>query len=197
MWLWTLSTGGNGGSFDDHESQVGDAEEGGSGKRGKMAGFVLEYDAARKIAQGLGAHLETLSTLVEVKGDKARLLPVSERTPYLFGQGSPAVKKERKKKKELQTTLSGGPARDERETVPANELVLPSPGSTVLDRLHQAMLLFSTGRSDALKRFIEEDIGQDQGLWSLAQSLSALYPAGSEERRWVEGVLARKKGLGL
>ena len=197
MWLWTLSTGGNGGSFDDHGSQVGDAEEGGSGKRGKMAGFVLEYDAARKIAQGLGAHLETLSTLVEVKGGKARLLPVSERTPYLFGQGSPAVKKERKKKKELQTTLSGGPARDERETVPANELVLPSPGSTVLDRLHQAMLLFSTGRSDALKRFIEEDIGQDQGLWSLAQSLSALYPAGSEERRWVEGVLARKKGLGL
>ena len=72
---------------------------------------------------------------------------------------------------------------------PAGELSLPAPGSTVLDRLHQAMLLFSNGRSDALKRFIEEDIGQDQGLWSLAQSLSALYPAGSEERRWVEGVL--------
>jgi len=154
-------------------------------------------DAARKIAQGLGAHLETLSTLVEVKGDKARLLPVSERTSYLFGQGPPAAKRERKRKKELQTTLSGGPVRAERETVPANELVMPAPGSTVLDRLHQAMLLFSTGRSDALKRFIEEDIGQDQGLWSLAQSLSALYPAGSEERRWVEGVLARKKGRGI
>ena len=67
----------------------------------------------------------------------------------------------------------------------------------MLDRLHQAMLLFSSGRSDALKRFIQEDIGQDQGLWSLAQSLSALYPAGSEERRWVEGVLTRKKSLGI
>ena len=44
--------------------------------------------------------MENLTTLVEVKGDKARLLPVSERTSYLFGQGSPAAKKERKKKKE-------------------------------------------------------------------------------------------------
>ena len=75
-----------------------------------MKGFVLEYDAARKIAQGLGARMENLTTLVEVKGDKARLLPVSERTSYLFGQGSPAAKKERKKKKEEQTTLSGGVA---------------------------------------------------------------------------------------
>ena len=31
----------------------------------------------------------------------------------------------------------------------------------------------------------------------LAQALAALYPAGSEERRWVEGVLARKKSLGI
>ena len=165
-----------------------------------MKGFVLEYDAARKIAQGLGAHLETLTTLVEVKGDKARLLPVSERTPYLFGQGvSTVAGKGRKKKKEQQTTLSGGVvAQAEAETSgPAGELSLPAPGSTVLDRLHQAMLLFSNGRSDALKRFIQEDIGQDQGLWSLAQSLSALYPAGSEERRWVEGVLTRKKSLGM
>jgi len=45
--------------------------------------------------------------------------------------------------------------------------------------------------------FVKENIGQDQGLWSLAQSLSALYPAGSEERRWVEGVLTRKKSLGI
>jgi len=31
----------------------------------------------------------------------------------------------------------------------------------------------------------------------LAQSLSALYPAGTDEKRWVDGVLARKKGLGF
>ena len=27
--------------------------------------------------------------------------------------------------------------------------------------------------------------------------LAALYPTGTDERRWVEGVLARKRGLGL
>jgi hypothetical protein len=36
--------------------------------------------------------------------------------------------------------------------------------------------------------------GNDARLWKLAQSLSALYPAGTEEKRWVDGVLARKKG---
>lgn len=197
MWLWTLSAGAdNGGNNCSSNESEGETDEDKSPKS-TLKGFVLEYDAARKIAQGLGARMENLTTLVEVKGDKARLLPVSERTSYLFGQGSPAAKKERKKKKEEQTTLSGGVASVAETGGPAGELSLPAPGSTVLDRLHQAMLLFSNGRSDALKRFIQEDIGQDQGLWSLAQSLSALYPAGSEERRWVEGVLTRKKSLGI
>jgi putative DNA methylase len=32
-------------------------------------------------------------------------------------------------------------------------------------------------------------------LKRLAQALSALYPAASDEKRWVDGVLAWKKGL--
>jgi hypothetical protein len=48
MWLWTLSTGGNGGSFDDNEADASEGEDGVSGKGGKMSGFVLEYDAAPK-----------------------------------------------------------------------------------------------------------------------------------------------------
>jgi hypothetical protein len=200
MWLWTISAGADNGDSNSSSNEIeGETDEDKSPKS-TMKGFVLEYDAARKIAQGLGAHLESLTALVEVKGDKARLLPVSERTSYLFGQGvSTAAAKGRKKKKEQQTTLSGSVvAQAETEkSGPAGELGLPAPGATALDRLHQAMLLFSSGRSDALKRFIQEDVGQDQGLWSLAQSLSALYPAGSEERRWVEGVLTRKKSLGI
>jgi adenine-specific DNA methylase len=198
MWLWTLSAGAdNGGNDSNSNESEGETDEDKSPKS-TLKGFVLEYDAARKIAQGLGARMENLTTLVEVKGDKARLLPVSERTSYLFGQGvSTVAGKGRTKKKEEQTTLSGVVAGPAETSGPAGELSLPAPGSTVLDRLHQAMLLFSNGRSDALKRFIEEDISQDQGLWSLAQSLSALYPAGSEERRWVEGVLTRKKSLGM
>ena len=60
------------------------------------------------------------------------------------------------------------------------------------------MILFAAGRGEALKRFLVADgAGQDPRFWRLAQALSALYPKGTDERRWVEGVLARKKGLGF
>ena len=39
--------------------------------------------------------------------------------------------------------------------------------------------------------------GQDQRFWLLAQALSALYPTHTDEKRWVDGVLARKKVLGF
>ena len=83
-----------------------------------------EYDAARKIAQGLGAQLDRLRQFVEVKGENARLLFGWRGTRYLFGRDG---------------------------------------------------LLATTARN----------------------AKGALYPAGSEEKRWVDGVLARKKGLGF
>jgi hypothetical protein len=69
---------------------------------------------------------------------------------------------------------------------------------TTLDRVHQSMLLFAAGRSEALRRFlVEEGVGQDSRYWALANALSALYPPATDEKRWVDGVLARKKGLGF
>ena len=64
--------------------------------------------------------------------------------------------------------------------------------------LHQSMILFASGRGEALKRFlVDAGAGKEPRLWRLAQALSALYPASTNEKRWVDGVLARKKGLGL
>ncbi|MBK7934558.1 MAG: hypothetical protein IPK01_13970 [Acidobacteria bacterium] len=75
---------------------------------------------------------------------------------------------------------------------------VPSAASTTLDRVHQTMLLFGAGRGEAVKRFLVDDgIGNDERFWRLADNLSKLYPSGSEEKRWVDGVLARKKGLGF
>ena len=69
---------------------------------------------------------------------------------------------------------------------------------TVLDQLHQSMILFGAGRGEALKRqLVEGGVGHNPLFWRLAQALSALYPIDTEEKRWVDGVLARKKGLGL
>jgi hypothetical protein len=60
------------------------------------------------------------------------------------------------------------------------------------------MILFGAGRGEALKRFLVDDgAGRDDRFWRLAQAFSALYPSSTDERRWVEGVLARKKSLGF
>ena len=198
MWLWTLNAGntdaGNGDSTADDEAD--DESEDGT-KNAKTTGFVLEYDAARKIAQGLGAHLEDLSSLVEVSGDKARLLPVGERARTLFGKDEGKVVVTRKKKEpqmDLFKVLQHG---DEAGTT-FGETKVERHGETVLDRIHQSMILFAAGRGEALKRFLVEDgAGRDQRFWRLAQALSALYPSHTEEKRWVDGVLARKKGLGF
>lgn len=56
MWLWTLTAGINDNGNDD-DVEAGDEEIAGSGK---ISGYTLEYDTARKIAQGLGANLEDL-----------------------------------------------------------------------------------------------------------------------------------------
>ena len=183
-----------------HSDETEDAEEDSDEKpaqAGKTGGFTLEYDAARKIAQGLGAHLELLVNLVEVKGETARLLPVAERTKALFGKDgteSPTAKR----KKSAQLSLPGLLEELEQEESGWTLQNAAKPGSTTLDRLHQAMILFAAGRGEALRRFLVDDgVGKDQRFWSLAQSLCALYPSGTDERRWSEGVLARKKGLGL
>jgi adenine-specific DNA methylase len=199
MWLWTLSpglAGGNGGEAEDAEED-GEESDDKVTKNGKSSGFVLEYDAARKIAQGLGVHLEQLVTLVEIKGERARLLPVAERTKSLFGKEgteSPAAKR----KRSAQLSLPGLLEELEQEDSGWTLQSAAKPGSTTLDRLHQAMILFAAGRGEALRRFLVDDgVGKNPKFWRLAQSLCALYPTGTDERRWAEGVLARKKGLGL
>ena len=92
MWLWTLVAGGNGG-----EDDVSKVE--------RSTGYSMEYDAARKISQGLGAHMEDMQHLVEIKGDHARLLAVAERTKYLFGKDESQAPTGRGHKKPKQTDL--------------------------------------------------------------------------------------------
>jgi putative DNA methylase len=205
IWLWTLTAAQNrrddGASASvEEEEGDGDAEnddEDAASSKG-LAGFVLEFDTARKIAQGLGVDLEAYPYVVEVHGKKARLLPVAQRAPHLFGKKSDTVGSSKRKPKARQISLF-----DELEEMETDELrgemsAASRLGKTALDRVHQAMILFGTGRSEALTHFLTDE-GAQQGarFWKLAQALSALYPAGSDEKRWVDGVMARKKALGL
>ena len=203
MWLWTVATPDvvEGAEVEaDSDADASDGEEGDDWQEASSpssAGFALEFDAARKIAQGLGVRLEEHNHLVEVKGDKARLLAVVERTKHLFGKTETAPSTAKRAAKKKQMALF-----EELEEAAGaqgwGEVGAPRAGTTTLDRVHQAMLLFGAGRSEALKRFIvEEGVGKQPQFWKLAQSFSALYPSGSDEKRWVDGVLARKKGLGF
>ena len=200
MWLWTLKadsgTDVSSDEDDDDDDEIGNRKS----KIGNAGGFTLEYDAARKIAQGLGANLENLAALVEVSSETARLLPVAERAQYLFGKedatlaGAGAKKKKHDPQLDMFKVL--GDAAEAETTF--GETKVSRVGETALDRVHQTMILFAAGRSEALKRFLVDDgIGADARFWSLAQALSALYPSSTEEKRWVDGVLARKKGLGF
>ena len=172
-------------------------------KTGAKGGFTLEYDAARKIAQGLGAHPDEMRTLVEVKGDTARLLSVSERAQYLFGKQGAAQVPVIARRRGKQMTLGESTGEGAEDAVVSAKATMEGDfdltlGKTMLDSVHQGMLLFGAGRSDALKTFlVDNGAGKDPRFWRLAQALSALYPKSSEEKRWVDGVLARKKGLGL
>ncbi|MDQ0289480.1 DUF1156 domain-containing protein [Oligosphaera ethanolica] len=201
MWLWTLGSGNGQETGNSADAEDGDDsdEDSGSAKKKVSGGYVLEYDTARKIAQGLGAHLETLGTVVEVKGETARLLPVAERTKALFGKDQADAPVGRKKKKDTQQMLPMFQELEQAETESGwGEKGAPKVGETTLDRVHQTMILFAAGRSEALRRFlVEEGVGRDGRFWTLAQSLSALYPTASDEKRWVDGILARKKGLGF
>lgn len=209
MWLWTLSTARDRSDLESRvinamnpepeETEVDEGDEETGGKP-KVKGFVLEYDAARKIAQGLGVNLDAME-ICEVKGETARLLPVKERARQLFGapvEETTAVAATRTRRK-AQQSLFG--EMEEAMTMGAGGWHLADEsrrGATVLDRLHQAMIFFAAGRGEALRRFLVDDgIGADERLWRLANALSALYPKTSEEKRWVDGILAKKKGLGF
>jgi adenine-specific DNA methylase len=207
MWLWTLGNAQGKDDLDnrtvtaiDDASNETDEDDEDDNKKKNGKGYFLEYDAARKIAQGLGIHLEHTDSIVEVSGDSARLLPVGERVKYLFDNNAQVdAPKGRKKQKLKQRSLFEelDEIESEIEQSHGGELK-PQAGETVLDRVHQSMILFASGRGEAMRRFLVDDgAGNDSRFWTLAQSLSALYPTGSDEKRWVDGVLARKKGLGL
>ena len=125
-----------------------------SEEAGDAKGYVLEYDTARKIAQGLGAHFESLTSLVEIKGDTADLLSVAERTRELFGKGRSGCPDDRSKEEVAQLQLGFIAELEEAEEAGGwGRKGAPALGATVLDRVHQCMILFAAGRSEALRRF--------------------------------------------
>jgi len=61
--------------------------------------------------------------------------------------------------------------------------------SNQLDRLHAAMLLQASGRTNALRALLKAELDRSPDFLRLANALSALYPRGSEEKRLLDAML--------
>jgi putative DNA methylase len=61
--------------------------------------------------------------------------------------------------------------------------------TTTLDRIHAAMLLQSSGQTNALRALLKAEQDRGPDFLRLANALSALYPKQSEEKRLLDAML--------
>jgi len=210
LFLWTLqATDGEGadepsGSAED-EDTAEDDEDGGSRRAAK--GFTLVFDVVRRFAQPLGIELPKWEgRVIETKKGVVRLLPVAERAQRLFGEeGASTVASRLEQTAVLGTNPLQGMLFPEAEAIPkprggrghsqratmdvSDESLATAREATTLDRVHAAMLLQAGGRTNALRALLKAEQDRSPDFLRLANSLSALYPKGSEEKRLLDAML--------
>ena len=206
LFLWTMQSTAEGASSDNGadpgDDDEGDDEEDEAPRR-KASGFSLPFDVVRRFAQPLGIHLDDWeSRIIRTEKGVVRLLPVAERGKQLFGESGVAAAADEMDAAsnaspqlslfpEEPPTVRGRARRRGRSAVP------PSPsdeldarhGATTLDRVHAAMLLQASGRSGALRNLLRAEQERSPDFLRLANSLTALYPSGSEEKRLLDAML--------
>ena len=179
----------------DGESDSEDEDE---APRKRTSGFSLPFDVARRFAQPLGIHLDDWeSRIIETKKGMVRLLPILERGKQLFDDSGAAADMESAANVNPQLSLfaeeppavRGRARRRQRSastTIGDTELTL---SATTLDRVHAAMLLQASGRSQALRNLLRTEQERSPDFLRLANALTALYPRGSEEKRLLDAML--------
>ena len=183
------------------KSKLDDDEEDEAPRR-RPSGYSLPFDVARRFAQPLGIHLDDWeSRIIKTEKGVVRLLPVSERGKQLFGEsGSAAVADVLESNAGASPQLSLFP-----EEPPRSAGTVAAAGefggcrlrwhrvlrmsATTLDRLHAAMLLQASGRSQALRNLLRAEQERSPDFLRLANALTALYPRGSGEKRLLDAML--------
>jgi adenine-specific DNA methylase len=213
LFLWTLQATGGEASQAAEEAEMDEEvtndedDDDEDAPRGKVKGFKLVFDVVRRFAQPLGIELRKWEgRVIDIKKGVVRLLPVGERMTQLFGEdGAHAVAARLEQtaslgpdslqgvlfpEMEASRTVSGRGKRDRRfATGVSDDVAVVVREATTLDRVHAAMLLQSSGCTNALRTLLkgEQDRGPD--FLRLANALSALYPLGSDEKRLVDAML--------
>ena len=192
LFLWTLQSTSYSdlGETDDEEGEDDD-----EAPRRKVSGYNLLFDVVRRFAQPLGIHLDDWqSRIIKTEKGVVRLLPVTERAKQLFGEsGADALADQIESNAESSYQLAlfpeeppavRGRARRRGGTAAAISGELDARhGATTLDRVHAAMLLQASGRSQALRNLLRAEQERSPDFLRLANALTALYPRGSEEKR--------------
>ena len=201
LFLWTLQSTGEGADLDNGEVEDQEDSDDEETPARRSTGFSLPFDVARRFAQPLGIHMEEWENRI-INTDKGvvRLRPVADRARELFGEaGTDSMADEIESNAASSGQLSLFPdeapairGRARRGRRAAAAIAEDSEGrrdATTLDRIHAAMLLQASGRTEALRNLIraEQDRGPD--FLRLSNALSALYPRGSEEKRLLDGML--------
>ena len=202
LFLWTLQSTGDDVSpsngAGDEEEETGEDDE---VPARRASGFSLPFDVARRFAQPLGIHMEEWENRI-IHTDKGvvRLRPVADRASELFGEAgadnmADEIESNAASSGQLSLfpdeapTIRGRARRGRQAAVAAVDDTENRRNATTLDRIHAAMLLQASGRTEALRNLIraEQDRGPD--FLRLSNALSALYPRGSEEKRLLDGML--------
>lgn len=219
LFLWTLqSTNGEDTHRRDAESaeheEVEESEEdedsASSASLRWKPGFTLVFDVVRRFAQPLGIELPKWEgRVIETKKGVVRLLPIAERAKQLFGEDGAHGVAARLEQEATTTTnpLQGilfpemrpsvaptirgrGRSRGKGAGVEvSDESLAAAREATTLDRVHAAMLLQASGRTNALRALLKAEQERGPDFLRLANALSALYPKGSEEKRLLDAML--------
>jgi len=209
LFLWTLQStdvGSNaeGATDEDEEERDDDEENESAGSGTKAKGFTLAFDVVRRFAQPLGVNLPAWEgRIIETKKGVVRLLPIAERARVLFGKEGTHAAAARIESApagaglvqldlfpEFKESAAKKRGRGKKMTVQVDEKTLATDReATTLDRVHIAMLLQGSGRSNALRTLLKSEVERAPDFLRLANALSALYPKGSEEKRLLDAML--------
>ena len=196
LFLWTMQSG-----EEAPPSANGADPDAESEPRTTPSRFSLPFDVVRRFAQPLGIHLDDWeSRIIKTQKGVVRLMPVSDRGEQLFGDsGAGAIADEIEANAAAAHQMSlfpdsppsvRGRSRRRRGARPATPNELRAvPGATTLDRVHAAMLLQASGRSQALRNLLQAEQDRGPDFLRLANALTALYPRGSQEKRLLDAML--------
>ncbi len=195
LFLWTLQSTNTSSTASNEEVDDESDDDDAPKKMKAKAGFSLVYDVARRFAQPLGIDLSKWDKrIIDIDKGSVRLIPVWERADTLFGSDKVSrvdATFEVKEQLEIFEEYASKPMpkiKGKKVKLSGAEDSQPIMVTT-LDKVHAAMLLQDNGQTNALRALIKSEMERGQDFLRLANSLSALYPKGCDEKRLVDAML--------